>query len=185
MALIHIKDEQVRQQVISSVSKALESGKHPVTGKFLKNKRLTERDIRKIFERESGGVRPEPRPVQDVKPAPINLSPSAFSNTKYFDKPILSPNERESFTNVWARKCLSKERQETLRILVNQTGEFESILDAAGALIEQAGLQRGYAPGTAPEPITAPAETDVPETPAPPKVTGHDAARAKLAKRRP
>ena len=67
----------------------------------------------------------------------------AFSDARYFDKPVLSPLEKETFTNTWARRCLSKEQKETLRILVNQTGEFESNLDAIGALIERAGEQLG------------------------------------------
>jgi hypothetical protein len=35
MPLIRIQDEEVRDKAISSVSNALKSGKHPITGKFL------------------------------------------------------------------------------------------------------------------------------------------------------
>jgi hypothetical protein len=59
MALIQIKDEPVRQKAISSVSNALKSGKHPLTGVFLKDKRLPEKTIRKVIQSVEREVRGE------------------------------------------------------------------------------------------------------------------------------
>jgi hypothetical protein len=50
MPLIRIQDEDIRDKAISSVSNSLKLGKHPITGKFLKKNRLTERDITKIID---------------------------------------------------------------------------------------------------------------------------------------
>lgn len=50
LALIRIRDDPLRDNVISSISKSLESGRHPLTGKILKTKKLSETDIRKVIE---------------------------------------------------------------------------------------------------------------------------------------
>ena len=42
MALIDIRDDPVRDKAISSVSNALKSGKHPLTGQILKDKKLSD-----------------------------------------------------------------------------------------------------------------------------------------------
>ena len=47
--VFRVRDDPVREKVISSVLKSLKSGKHPITGEFLKNKRLTERDVKKVI----------------------------------------------------------------------------------------------------------------------------------------
>ncbi len=57
--LITIPDDPVRQNAISSASKSLESGKHPVTGVFLKDKRLTDSDVKKIIQKAEMEVRGE------------------------------------------------------------------------------------------------------------------------------
>ena len=67
---------------------------------------------------------------------------AVFSSAKYFDKPILSENERETFTNTWVRKCLTKEQKGALHEIL-QTGEFESNLHAIGTLIERTAEQLG------------------------------------------
>jgi hypothetical protein len=59
MALIDIRDDPVREKAISSISKSLESGKHPLTGQILKDKRLTEREIKKVIEKAELEVRGE------------------------------------------------------------------------------------------------------------------------------
>jgi hypothetical protein len=92
----------------------------------------------KVLEQKQETVDQEPDQEQDrvVKIADF------LSSAKYFDKPQLSPAEKETFTNIWVRKCLSKEHKGTLREIV-QTGEFESNLHAIGTLIERAGEQLG------------------------------------------
>lgn len=59
MALIRIVDDPVREKAISSISKSLESGKHPLTGKILKDKKLTEREIKQVIEKSEMEVRGE------------------------------------------------------------------------------------------------------------------------------
>lgn len=59
IALIRVKDENVREKALSSAQKSLESGKLPVTGKFLKNHRLTEAEIKKIIDQALKEVRLE------------------------------------------------------------------------------------------------------------------------------
>lgn len=49
--LLNIQDEEIRDNAISSVSNALESGKNPITGKF--SKKLTSDDVKGIVERET------------------------------------------------------------------------------------------------------------------------------------
>ena len=59
MALIDIRDDPVREKAISSISKAFDSNKHPVTGQILKDKKLTEREIKKVIEKAEMEVRGE------------------------------------------------------------------------------------------------------------------------------
>lgn len=59
MALIRVQDEMVREKAILSIKKAFESGKHPLTGVFLKNKVLTEREIKALIDRADLEVRKE------------------------------------------------------------------------------------------------------------------------------
>jgi hypothetical protein len=81
------------------------------------------------------------KPKISELPAPGREAPtSIFSCAKYFDKIHLSEVEKNSFTNQWARKCLSKEQKETLQKIL-RTGEFESNLHTIGVLIERAGAQ--------------------------------------------
>ena len=48
--LIRNRDEQIRGKALSSISKALETGKHPVTGKFLKDKQITVKTVESVIE---------------------------------------------------------------------------------------------------------------------------------------
>lgn len=59
MTLIRIRDESVRQKAISSISNALKSNKHPLTGAFLKDKRLPEKTIKKVIQKVEKEVRGE------------------------------------------------------------------------------------------------------------------------------
>lgn len=58
-ALISIRDDPVRDKAILSVSNALKSGKHPLTGEFLKDKRLPEKTIKKVIRKVEMEVRGE------------------------------------------------------------------------------------------------------------------------------
>lgn len=75
--LISIRDEPVRQKAISSISKALESNKHPLTGQILKDKRLSENDIKKVIENSEREVRGEltKKYEQERKNPPYNGTP--------------------------------------------------------------------------------------------------------------
>jgi hypothetical protein len=79
MALIRVRDDMVRERVISSVKKSFESGKHPLTGAFLKKKILTEREIKTLIDRvdqelrkelmedplpEMGSAKPKEKPIR-------------------------------------------------------------------------------------------------------------------------
>jgi len=48
--LIRITDKDIREKALSSISKSLESGKHPKTGKFLKDKQITEKMVESVIE---------------------------------------------------------------------------------------------------------------------------------------
>lgn len=48
--LIRNRNEDVRAKALSSISNALESGKHPVTGKFLKDKQITVKVVEAVIE---------------------------------------------------------------------------------------------------------------------------------------
>lgn len=50
--LIREKDAEIKAKVISSISKSLKSGKHPVTGKFSKNNLFSESEIKSILDQE-------------------------------------------------------------------------------------------------------------------------------------
>lgn len=59
ITLIRIRDDPVRDKAILSVSNALKSGKHPLTGQFLKDKRLPEKTIKKVIRQVEQEVRGE------------------------------------------------------------------------------------------------------------------------------
>ena len=50
MALIGIRDDPIKEKAISSISKSFDSGKHSLTGQILKDKKLTEREIKCLWE---------------------------------------------------------------------------------------------------------------------------------------
>ena len=57
--LIRKRDIKVREKVMLSVSKALESGKHPKTGKFLKDRQITMKMVESLVEDAEIAVRNE------------------------------------------------------------------------------------------------------------------------------
>ena len=161
--LVKIKDVKVQERVVAALKKMIDSGEKP-----------TRHDVVACIQNE--------HPLtQKTMPAPTELRQITFSNARYFDKPVLSPMEKESFTNIWVRKCLSKEQKETLAVMVLETREFDSNLDAIGALIERAGLQLEHAQVPASDPVSTPTDSSTTETPGTIKVIGHAVVRAKLA----
>jgi hypothetical protein len=79
----------VRENAISSIEKSLESGKHPLTGKIIKDKNLLEKDIKKVISKSELEVRgeivkkikkerapdPAPEPVKEPEPIPVPETP--------------------------------------------------------------------------------------------------------------
>jgi hypothetical protein len=95
LTLIRVSDDLVKERAISSISKALESKRNPVTGKIIKDvKGLTAKDIKKIIDIACTEIRmerpPEDPPVKSeekkespkkevppaVQPAPPKTSPA-------------------------------------------------------------------------------------------------------------
>jgi hypothetical protein len=52
LALIRIKDPEVKDRALLSISNALESGNHPISGKRLRKGRLTEADVKKVIKQK-------------------------------------------------------------------------------------------------------------------------------------
>lgn len=78
--LIREQDENIRDIAISSISKSLESLKHPKSGKFIK--KLTEKDVRLIIEQVRSEIKKEaashtvsvqPEASAAQPPAPIEI----------------------------------------------------------------------------------------------------------------
>lgn len=88
--LISIPDDLVREKAISSASKALESGKHPVTGAFIKDKRLTDRDVKKIIDTAEREVRGElAKQYREEK-----KSQGSSSNGEHPEPPPVTANDK-------------------------------------------------------------------------------------------
>jgi len=85
MALIRIRDDPVRDKAISSVSNALKSGKHPLTGQIMKDKKLPEKTIKKVIQQVEREVRGDltkkyererkEKPEQETQEDPLPVSP--------------------------------------------------------------------------------------------------------------
>ena len=50
---MRIPDPEIKEKAISSISKSIELGKSPVTGKFTGQKAVTEKEVEKIIEKLS------------------------------------------------------------------------------------------------------------------------------------
>jgi hypothetical protein len=88
MALINIRDDPVRDKAISSVSNALKSGKHPLTGQFLKDKRLPEKTIKKVIQQVEQEIRGEltEKYKAEKKPADIDTIINAVEDEAIREK---------------------------------------------------------------------------------------------------
>ena len=64
------QDVNIRDIAISSISKSLESSKHPKSGKFIK--KLTEKDVRLIVDRVRSEIKKEV-PIQPQVPQDIDV----------------------------------------------------------------------------------------------------------------
>ena len=53
--LMRIPDPEIKEKAISSIEKALESGKSPITGIFTGQKGVTEKEVKKVIEKLSLG----------------------------------------------------------------------------------------------------------------------------------
>ena len=54
--LINEKNKKIKQKAIISISKALKTGKHPITGRYTK-KKLTQKDIKAVLKKIRDEVR--------------------------------------------------------------------------------------------------------------------------------
>lgn len=59
LTLIRIKEPEVKARVIASVTKALETKKHPITGKHLIKGRITEADVKQVIAQKDRELRLE------------------------------------------------------------------------------------------------------------------------------
>jgi len=92
LVLIRYPDMAVRDNATLSIKKSFDSGKHPLTGKIIKAKILTAKEVKKILEKEEIALRgevvkvikeakkAEPAPV--VKPEPAKPSPAGQTLTE-------------------------------------------------------------------------------------------------------
>jgi len=90
MTLIRCSDDSVRDNAISSIRKSLDSGKHPLTGKAIKTKRLSEKDIKKVLEKSELEVRGEiVKKIKREKKPPYNGTPQKddFKSTERIELP--------------------------------------------------------------------------------------------------
>ncbi|MFA4972410.1 MAG: hypothetical protein WC683_07335 [bacterium] len=96
MTLIRVRDEPVKEKATSSVENAFKSGKHPLTGKILKEKKLTEREVKAVIARADLEVRKElsaklqiGRAASHLASAPVDPAPaiSKGEHTPRVDQP--------------------------------------------------------------------------------------------------
>jgi hypothetical protein len=75
LALINVSDDLVRDKAISSVSNSLKSSKHPLTGQFLKDKKLPEKTIKKVIRNIEREVRGELTKTYEKEQQPAPETP--------------------------------------------------------------------------------------------------------------
>ncbi len=76
-----IRDPEIKGKVISSISKALESGKSPVTGEFTGQKGVTEAEVKKVIAKCAPAPADDPEPET---PFPTTNRTEAYIKKLYF-----------------------------------------------------------------------------------------------------
>jgi hypothetical protein len=148
--LLRERNEEIKARAISSISKSLESGKHPITGKHLKKGRLTEVDVKKVIEQKDRELRLEAMAeardnhieeiaTPETPPEENENKQSATVQKELSEEPIL---ERRRITNTdkiqyLTDNILKPEHIKTLQAVID-SGEATDLLDALYLLLDAA-----------------------------------------------
>lgn len=91
--IINEKNKKIQREAIISISKALKTGKHPITGRYTKRK-LTQLDIRNILNKTQDEVRTEGIVKEIVRTGRIGVDIGCFFNEHCYKYVLYLPSGR-------------------------------------------------------------------------------------------